>query len=585
MATMTMMEEPQAMVLMAPSKIELLPIELKLDITSYVCFPHSSWSMILIISQLYRRRDLLNLSMTCKDLEDVVLRRLYQNVNVEMPQSKTMSWNMGPLPHFRKHVVASMQELTLRNGYMDPRDPVYSRRRRSDRGSIDAYVKDLVSGIPDNQLKSFSYLHRTPMSLDLFAILQKKHGRSLKELRFYEIEMLWHGGMIPPQNLNTIECRSVHESDAIGAMVVANKNTLQRLRLGQEMDLVEQYRHSRVGFLDRITQPLDLFTSDVKLPLLPNLREIALFGLDVTSLIPQSVSDALFFCQIEHMTLESCNGVTPLLETLAGTFHYAQNTTDMQKRTPKMAAFLFRHEAFSAAMKDSLIRFLASFRGLETLSLLFENATFLERPSALIAEHGPTLKSLVLESRIQPREHLGLDPSRPFGVGGFNQQLWEESIQDICDLCPNLIELGTGFPWNDEMVRIRRSALPSLTKLRTIHIRNFPESQVLSQLGDYSIKEYATKFIEWVYPALVGGSRPALETLAIGPTLYETRWKSNPARRMPPEFLRTHHYCLDWAKTRFGRWSPLITGVSERYMEEYRGSAPLGGIFEQLWLR
>jgi hypothetical protein len=580
-----MMEEPQAMVLMAPSKIELLPIELKLDITSYVCFPHSSWSMILIISQLYRRRDLLNLSMTCKDLEDVVLRRLYQNVNVEMPQSKTMSWNMGPLPHFRKHVVASMQELTLRNGYMDPRDPVYSRRRRSDRGSIDAYVKDLVSGIPDNQLKSFSYLHRTPMSLDLFAILQKKHGRSLKELRFYEIEMLWHGGMIPPQNLNTIECRSVHESDAIGAMVVANKNTLQRLRLGQEMDLVEQYRHSRVGFLDRITQPLDLFTSDVKLPLLPNLREIALFGLDVTSLIPQSVSDALFFCQIEHMTLESCNGVTPLLETLAGTFHYAQNTTDMQKRTPKMAAFLFRHEAFSAAMKDSLIRFLASFRGLETLSLLFENATFLERPSALIAEHGPTLKSLVLESRIQPREHLGLDPSRPFGVGGFNQQLWEESIQDICDLCPNLIELGTGFPWNDEMVRIRRSALPSLTKLRTIHIRNFPESQVLSQLGDYSIKEYATKFIEWVYPALVGGSRPALETLAIGPTLYETRWKSNPARRMPPEFLRTHHYCLDWAKTRFGRWSPLITGVSERYMEEYRGSAPLGGIFEQVWLR
>lgn len=541
--------------------------------------------MLTDYTQLHRRRDLLNLSMTCKDLEDVVLRRLYQNVNVEMPQSRTMSWNMGPLPHFRKHVIASMQELTIRNGYMDPRDPVYSRRRRSDRGSVDAYVKALVRGIPDNQLKAFSYLHRAPISLELLAILQKHHGRSLKELRFYEMEMLWHGGIKLPQNLNTIECRSVHESDAIRAMVLANKNTLQRLRLGQEMDLVEQYRHSRVGFLDRITQPLDLFTSVIKLPFLPSLREVALFGLDVTTLIPQSVTDALFFCQIERMTLESCNGVTPFLITLAGTFHYAQTTTDVQKRTPKMTAFLFRHEAFSAAMKDSLIRFLASFRGLETLSLLFENATFLERPSALIAEHGPTLQSLVLESRIQPREHLGLDPSRPFGVGGFNQELWEESIQDICDLCPNLIELGTGFPWNDEMVRIRRSALPSLIKLRTIHIRNFPESQVLSQLGDYSIKEYATKFIEWIYPALVGGSRPALETLAIGPTLYETRWKSNPARRMPPEFLRTHHYCLDWAKTRFGRWSPLITGVSERYMEEYRGSAPLGGIFEQVWLR
>lgn len=535
--------------------------------------------------QLHRRRDLLNFSMACKNLEYVVLRRLYCNVDVEMPHSKTMSWNMGPLPHFRRHVIASMQELTIRNGYMDPRDPVYSRRTRSDRGSVDAYVKDMVNGIPDNQLKSFSHLHRAPMSLELLAIIQKHHGNALKELRFCEIEMLWHAGITPPQNLSTLECRSVQESDAIGAMVLANMMTLQKLRLGQEKDLVEQYRQSRVGFLERITQPLDFFTSAIKLPCLPNLREIALFGLDVTSMIPQSISDALFYCQIERMTLESCKGVTALLETLAGTFHYAQNTTDMQMRTPKMKAFLFRHEAFSAAMKDSLIHFLASFQGLETLSLLFENATFLERPSVLIADHGPTLQILVLESRIQPREHLGLDPSRPFGVGGFNQELWEESIQDICSLCPNLIELGTGFPWNDEVVRLRRSALPSLTKLRTIHLRNFPESQVLSQLGDYSIKEYATKFVEWVYPALVGGSRPALETLAIGPTLHETRWKGNATRRTPPEFLRTHHYCLDWAKTRFERWSPLITGVSERYMEEYRGSAPLGGVFEQVWLR
>lgn len=40
MATMTMTAEPQAILLegiMAPSRIELLPIELKLDITSYVC--------------------------------------------------------------------------------------------------------------------------------------------------------------------------------------------------------------------------------------------------------------------------------------------------------------------------------------------------------------------------------------------------------------------------------------------------------------------------------------------------------------------------------------------------------------------
>jgi hypothetical protein len=502
-----------------------------------------------------------------------------------MPQSKTISWNMGPLPHFRRHVIASMQELTIRNGYMDPRDPVYSRGRRSDRGSISEYVKDLVCGITDDQLKAFSFLHRTPMSLELVSILQKNHDQKLRELRFYEIEMPWHGGIIPPRNLTTLECRSVHESDAIGALVLSNKTTLQRLRLGQETDLVEQYRQSRIGFLDRITQPLDLFTATIKLPNLPKLRELALFGLDVTSMIPTSVPDALFFCQLEHLTLESCKGVTALLETLASTFAYAQTTIDIPQRTPKLTAFLFRHEAFTSAMKDSLIRFLSSFTGLQTLSLLFENATFLSRPSTLIGTHGPSLTTLVLESRIQPREHLALDPSRPFGAGGFNQELWDESISDICTLCPNLTELGTGFPWNDEVVRLRRSLLPTLSKLKIMHIRNFPESQVLSHLGDYSIKEYASKFVEWVYPALIGGTKPALEHLAIGPTVYESRWKSNPTRRSAPEFSRTHHFCVDWAVTRFGRWSALVTGVSERYVEEMRGCKPLEGVFEQVWLR
>jgi hypothetical protein len=192
---------------------------------------------------------------------------------------------------------------------------------------------------------------------------------------------------------------------------------------------------------------------------------------------------------------------------------------------------------------------------------------------------------LVLECRIQPREHLGLDPSRPFGAGDYSQELWEQSINDICRLCPNLVELGMGFPWKDETIRIRKTNLPKLMHLATIHVRNFPESQFLSQLGDYSIKEYAAKFVEWNFPALIGGSQPALETLAIGPTLYESRWRSSTARSQPPEFLRTHHFCLDWAQTRFGRWSPLITSVSEKCMEELRGVSLLGGAFEQVWLR
>jgi len=191
----------------------------------------------------------------------------------------------------------------------------------------------------------------------------------------------------------------------------------------------------------------------------------------------------------------------------------------------------------------------------------------------------------VLESRIQPRESLRLDTSRPFGIGGYSQQLWEESMHDICRLSPNLKELSVGFPWNDEMIRLRQSPLPNL-HLKTMHIRNFPESHYLAQMGDYSIKEHALKFLDWTYGNIQGGSKPQLETLSIGPAIYESRFKgSNPNRRQAPEFLRTHHFLVDWAQTRFGRWSAMITGVSEKYMEEMRDEKPLGGVFQQVWLK
>ena len=390
-----------------------------------------------------------------------------------------------------------------------------------------------------------------------------------------------------PNHLTGFECRSVLDGEAVSSLVKASHTTLERLRLGQERDLVQNYRQTRVGFLEQIPQPSEAFKSTIRLNHFPSLRQLDLCGVDVTLLVPESFEEAVPFMKLTRLSLESCAGSTALLESLAGTFHFAQNDPNapQPRMTPQLTEFLFRSEAPTTALKESTIRFLASFRGLKTLSLLLENAPMLDRASTLIAEHGPTLEVLALESRIQPRENLGLDTSRPFGVGGYSSDLWEESISDICRLCPNLVELGTGFPWNDEIVRLRKTPLPTLRNLRTIHIRNFPESSVLSQLGDYTIKEYAAKFIEWVFPALVGASRPNLETLAIGPTLYESRFKSNGARRQPPEFARTHHYCLDWAKTRFGRWSPMITPVSEKCVEELREEKPLGGVFEQVWLR
>lgn len=416
-------------------------------------------------------------------------------------------------------------------------------------------------------------------------------GTSIRSLSCYELEHFSTDGISVPVGLRSFECRSVREGQVVQKVLQANSQTVEILRLGQETELVEQYKLWRTEFWQQITQPDDLFSLVGKIQGLPNLRELALVGIDVGILVPNSVSDALFFCQLESLTLESCGGSAEFLNSLAGTFRYGQSATDPSVRIePRLKQFFFRHEAPSSALTDSLMNFLASFNGLSTLSILLENTTFLERPPRLINKHGPTLETLVLECRIQPRQSLSLDTSRPFGIGGYDQQLWEQATRDICDLCPNLVELGIGFPWDDETVRTRPTLLPTLPHLRTVHVRNFPQRPALSQMGDYAVKEQAQKWLDWVFlsPAAASDHHhhpPALETLSIGPTLHESRWNhlANPSRP-PPEFSRTHHFCLDWAKTRFGRWSALVTPVGERYMEELRAQRPLDGAFRQVWL-
>jgi hypothetical protein len=84
------------------------------------------------------------------------MARLYTDVQVDIPQSKAMSWNTGGLPIFRSDVIRFMRTLSIRNACVDFRDPVYNRRRRSDASSVDGYISDILIRIPQNQLSSFS---------------------------------------------------------------------------------------------------------------------------------------------------------------------------------------------------------------------------------------------------------------------------------------------------------------------------------------------------------------------------------------------------------------------------------------------
>ena len=178
-----------------------------------------------------------------------------------------------------------------------------------------------------------------------------------------------------------------------------------------------------------------------------------MYGTNVLLVLPQSTLEIKFFNRLERLALESCSGTSELLEVLGTAFETAKTNSSFQ--IPKLRELSIRYEAPNDDFRSNLSAFLASFQGLEKLSLLFENASFAEKPATLLRGHGSSLKELVLECRIEPRLNLSHDTSRPFGIGGYTQSLWEDTVQDICQMCPNLEELGTGFPWSDETVRVR----------------------------------------------------------------------------------------------------------------------------------
>jgi len=134
-----------------------LPDELKLHIVQYVGLSGQHTLPALAHRwQLDKRRDLYNLSRTCRVWEAMTMARLYHNVDVEIPPFKTRSWDAAPLPVLRAVVTQSVRELSIRPGLVDQRNPLYTRRRRSHACSDDPYVSEVLLKVPPHRLISFS---------------------------------------------------------------------------------------------------------------------------------------------------------------------------------------------------------------------------------------------------------------------------------------------------------------------------------------------------------------------------------------------------------------------------------------------
>ena len=116
------------------------------------CSKEIDWPEI----KLGSKRDLYNISKTCKWLESIALSRLYSIVDIEIPIDKSSAWSTGGYLKLRPHVVKAIKNITVRDSVTDHSRPQFHRRRRSDAGCPESYAARVVQDIPANQLQSFS---------------------------------------------------------------------------------------------------------------------------------------------------------------------------------------------------------------------------------------------------------------------------------------------------------------------------------------------------------------------------------------------------------------------------------------------
>lgn len=303
------------------------------------------------------------------------------------------------------------------------------------------------------------------MTENILVPLFEKQTDSLEELDIYHLKCHALSPESLPSKLKKFECRTFTDGKQIGRLLYSSRRSLRTLRLGQEKLFVERYTQSDNAYAGQNAEPLEQLTSTLAFPELTCLQELELYGINLLPLPSSTNIDTVFYSRLQKLTLESCYGSSELLDLLARVYAVTgEATKDTTK--PRLRDFRLRHENPDSDFRSSLDAFLGSFEGLESLSLLFENATSLQKPSAIIKGHGKTLKKVVLECRIEPRRFIAHDTSRPFGSGDYSQALWVESVREICNACPNIEELGAGFPWNDELIKVR-----TLERIRLINYK------------------------------------------------------------------------------------------------------------------
>ena len=222
----------------------------------------------------------------------------------------------------------------------------------------------------------------------------------------------------------------------IASLMACNCMTLRHLDLGAEIKVFinngREYQDARpensVASTLRAQIESEFKTSQQPV-YFPNVDRMRLRGLNVPALFRGQGYKLIDFKILTNLTLESCNPTNTALEFLA-------NVTLSRLRFVQV-----RSEWASGADFPRLETFLCGLVPLEGLSILMEGSV---EPTSIrlgtfLRIHGQSLQTLLIDIR---RRGLTIVQDRI--------RLWHpQCVRDICELCPNLVELGMPLAWND----------------------------------------------------------------------------------------------------------------------------------------
>lgn len=257
----------------------------------------------------------------------------------------------------------------------------------------------------------------------------KRTSTNVRDLRFVPV--------LEELRLESLE--PSHIVDWMCSLVATNFETLQHLEIGQVGDrrlsdaddesLTRNIRQKIASILEKSHGP--------PYPSL-SISSLTLVGLNSLALENSKARPIIDWTNLRALALKSC-------KQLDNTLNFLQSAiakSDKSGVAVNLKSFDLRSATGETVIVlDALEKFLTSFNGLVHLGLLLEGQRISSSStlSAVVKHHGPTLRRLIWDFRLQERTSFTKDPS------------WGHSdnkhLVSISRRCPLLEELGLTLDW------------------------------------------------------------------------------------------------------------------------------------------